>query len=169
MLAYYPESFITASRNMKTTIKNAKYTDLNKINELMGLSKGYWKYEPDFLKTFIKKFRLDLAYIKKNSVKLLYLNSSLAGFYSFCVNKEDLLMLDNFFLHPNYIGKGIGRILWEACCKTAKELKKNAFIICSDPHAEDFYLKLGCEKIGLQQSMLCPTRYLPILKYQLSG
>lgn len=92
----------------------------------------------------------------------------MVGFYSFCINDDNLLMLDHFFLHPDYIGKGWGRKLWEACCKTVVELNKSEFILCSDPHAEFFYLKMGCEKIGVQQSNLCPTRYLPILKYQIA-
>lgn len=152
----------------KITIKNASLFNIIKINQLMLLSKAYWQYESNFLNNFIKKFRVTPAYLKKNTVKLFYINKKLIGFYSFCTNDDNLLMLDHFFLHPDHIGKGWGEKLWESCCKTVVELNKSEFILCSDPHAEAFYLKMGCEKIGVQQSKLCPTRYLPILKYQIA-
>ncbi|HVE45045.1 MAG TPA: GNAT family N-acetyltransferase [Gammaproteobacteria bacterium] len=74
-----------------------------------------------------------------------------------------------FLLHPDYIGKGVGRMLWHACCQETKLQGRNEFIIWSDPHAENFYLKMGCEKIGVRQSPMMPDRYPPILKFNLSN
>jgi len=35
--------------------------------------------------------------------------------------------------------------------------------------AENFYLKMGCEKIGARQSPMMPDRYPPILKYKMKS
>jgi len=40
---------------MKMTIKDASSNDLNKINELLRLSKAYWGYDAEFLDRFMKK------------------------------------------------------------------------------------------------------------------
>lgn len=60
------------------------------------------------------------------------------GEINFGFNADGLFELDNFFLHPNFIGKGIGRMLWHACCQEAKNQGKKEFIIWSDPNAEKF-------------------------------
>ena len=76
--------------------------------------------------------------------------------------------VDNFFLHPDYIGKGWGKKMWELCCADAKQMGKTEFIIWSEPNAEKFYQRMGCIKIGERPSPMMPDRRPPIMKYTLS-
>jgi streptomycin 6-kinase len=152
---------------MNIRIKDASIDDLNQINHVLRSSKSYWGYDQNFLDLFMEKLGMTEEYLKKHTIKLFYVNNQLAGFYNFLINDEGLFELDTFFLHPNSIGKGLGRKLWHMCCKTAKEQNKDEFIIWSDPHAENFYLKMGCEKIGVRQSPMMPDRYPPILRFKL--
>ena len=154
---------------MKIKIKNAASNDLNKINELLRLSKAYWEYDAEFLDLFMKKLGITQNYMEQHTIKLFYIENNLVGFFNFSMNSENLFELDNFFLHPNYIGQGIGRKLWDACCQAAIEQGKDEFIIWSDPNAENFYLKMGCEKIGERQSPIMPDRYPPILKFKIKN
>ena len=87
--------------------------------------------------------------------------------YSFSRNKDNQLELDNFFLHPDYIGQGIRKIMWERCVESAKSHKDPFFILWSDPNAEGFYFKMGCEKIGARKSPMMPNRYPAIFKCNL--
>ncbi len=141
----------------------------NEINHLLRISKGYWGYDDEFLDSFIKKLGITTTYIDKHTIKLFKIDDRLAGFFNFIINDDGLLELDNFFLHPDYIGQGIGRKLWNACCQTAKELGKDKFILWSEPNAENFYLKMGCVKIGFRQAPLLPKRYSPLLKYKMQN
>lgn len=150
---------------MKTQVKNAVLSDLEKINTLLRQSKSHWGYDNDFLDRFMEKLGITQAYLQKHSIQLFYINDQLAGFFNFSFNAEGLFELDNFFLHPDYIGKGIGRKLWNACCQEAKKQNQNQFIIWIDPNAEPFYIKMGCQKIGVRQSPMMPNRYPPILKF----
>lgn len=151
---------------MKITIKKSQQTDLEAINQLLRLSKAYWDYDENFMDQFMQKFGVTVQYLQNNITELLYINNRLAGFYSF-IDKGNEFELDNFFLHPDFIGKGVGRKLWGACCDAAKTRGKSEFIIWSDPNAEPFYLAMGCVKIGTKKSPMMPNRYPPILKYQL--
>lgn len=152
---------------MKINITDAQPGNLGQINELLRLSKAYWGYDSDFLDRFMAKLGITHAYMQQHAIKLFYVDDHLAGFFNFSFNTDGLFELDNFFLHPNYIGKGIGRKLWQACCQEAKQQGENEFIIWSDPNAEPFYVKMGCEKIGVRQSPMMPDRYPPILKFKL--
>lgn len=150
---------------MQIDIKNATTKNLDAINTLLRASKAYWGYDEKFMNLFMQKLGISKSYLLKNKIKLLYLNGDITGFYNFILNNDGDLELDNFFLHPQYIGKGLGKKLWDACCQTAREYKKNEFIIWSDPNAEPFYNRMGCKKIGGRSSPIMPNRCPSVLKY----
>lgn len=149
------------------TCKTARLSDLNAIRRLMRASKAYWGYDEHFLDLFMKIIGIQSDYLQKYDIQLAYHDNEMIGFYNFILHDNNTLELDNFFLHPNYIGKGYGRKLWQYCCETAQQLGKNEFTIWSDPYAETFYLKMGCEKIGVKKSPMMPNRYPPVLRYKL--
>lgn len=154
---------------MSIIIKNAETKDLSSINQLMRLSKGYWGYNEEFLNRFIQKLGVTEEYLQNNITKLFYLDGKFIGIYSFIEEKTNTLVLDNFFLHPDYIKQGLGQELWKASCNTARELDYDEFILFSDPNAENFYLKIGCFKIGETPSPMLPNRVNPILKFKLKN
>jgi|688.fasta_scaffold225576_1 streptomycin 6-kinase len=146
--------------------RDACLHDLQEINHLLRISKAYWGYDEKFLDSFMEKLGITEDYMKKNNIQLFFLDNKLVAFYNFVSNPLEL-ELDNLFIHPNYIGKGFGRKLWEKCCEAAKLMGYYEFTIWSEPNAEDFYLKMGCIKVGVRQSPLMPNRYPPILKYKI--
>jgi streptomycin 6-kinase len=152
---------------MTINVKNATLNDIDLLNKLLCCSKSYWGYDEKFMNLFMEKLSITKNYLENNNVKIAFFDTSIAGFYSFSINSDGDLELDNFFLHPNYIGKGLGSELWNACCNTAKEYNKEFFIIWSDPNAEAFYLKMGCKKIGERPSPMMRDRNPPVLKYVL--
>ena len=144
---------------MNIEIKKAKIDDLDSINNLLRLSKSYWGYDEEFINKFMKKLCLTAEHLKETTTLIFYVDGKMAGFYGFLIDKDGTLELENLFLHPDYIGKNIGRKLWETCCDTAKSMGKSEFIIWSDPNAENFYIKMGCKKIGERKSPIMPGRY----------
>ena len=154
---------------MQISIKDATLNDLNQINEIMRVSKAYWRYESIFIDRFMEKFGITPKYLEHHLIKLFYIDNRLVGFYNFEINDDNLFELANFFLHPDFIGQGIGRKLWAACLQTAIEQNQDEFILWSDPNAENFYLKMGCEKIGVRQSPMMPDRYPAIFKFKIDN
>ncbi len=134
----------------------------------MRLSKAYWGYDKTFLDRFMKIIGIKADYLNNNNIKLVYLDDQLIGFYNFFRHTDHSFELDNFFLHPDYIGKGLGRKMWQFCCADAQQVGITEFIIWSDPNAENFYIKMGCQKIGERKSPMMPNRFPPILKYSLN-
>lgn len=146
--------------------RHATNDDLAKINELLRLSKGHWGYDKEFLDKFLYYLGLTPAYLHISTTRLLFVGDDLVGFYSL-VMKNGVLELDHLFVHPSFMRQGWGMQLWKECCNTVKELGKNEFTLWSDPHAEDFYNKLGCKKIGKAKSDLAPNRYLSVYRYKI--
>jgi streptomycin 6-kinase len=154
-------------RKMKYVLKQAAIEHIDNINTLLRLSKRHWGYDDDFLDRFMQGFNIKVPYLQQHDIKLVYLDNTLIGFFNFIINKDSALELDNFFLHPDYIGKGHGRQMWNLCCQYAEQLGFKDFIIWSDPNAEPFYKKMGCEKIGERPSPTMPNRFPPILQFKL--
>ncbi|MCR6104862.1 GNAT family N-acetyltransferase [Salipaludibacillus agaradhaerens] len=142
-------------------IRKAKPEDSDKLSHLAYKSKSYWGYSQDFL----KKCKDDLAvtgeYIEQNPVYLIEKDYKIIGFYSFALKNKQLEAL---FIDPDYIGKGIGKLLWFDLLDKAKELNLKEFTLESEPYAEGFYLKMGANKIGYTSSTVFPNRNLPLMK-----
>lgn len=152
---------------MKITTKSATLDQMDEINHLLRTSKAYWGYDDKFLDLFIQKIGITKAHLEDEHLnRVVYVDGKMAGFFNF-VYKNNCFELDNFFLYPEYIGKGLGRAMWKECCQLAKDQGEKEFVIWSDPDAESFYLKMGCEKIGVRQSPVAPDRYPPLLKFKL--
>lgn len=154
-------------RNM--TVRRATHSDLQAINEVMRLSKGHWGYDAAFMDAFMEKFSVNEDYLAQNTVRVFCQESALIGFFSFIVHSDHTFELDLFFLHPKQIGKGIGKVMWQECCRVAKDLGAKEFTLWADPQSEPFYAKMGCEKIGVKKSPFMPDRYPPVMRYKLSS
>lgn len=55
---------------MQISIKDATLNDLNQINEIMRVSKAYWKYESIFIDPFMEKFGITPEH---HLIKLFYM------------------------------------------------------------------------------------------------
>lgn len=142
---------------------------LRKLNDLMFISKQHWGYDAHFMKKFISQFGLTESYLAQGMTFIAFEHNTLIGFYSFCYHPNAQFELDNFFPHPDFIGRGKGRELWDACVQQATEYGVQQFILWTDPNAEPFYLKMGCVKVGERPSPLQPGRCPPILEYRIDS
>ncbi|QDQ02850.1 GNAT family N-acetyltransferase [Lysinibacillus fusiformis] len=147
--------------------RRAQIGDSSILSNIAYKSKAYWGYTEDFIQKCKDTDALTVTkeYIEKNSVYLVESDNEIVAFYSFDINEKKL---DALFIEPDYIGKGLGKIIWEHLLNKAKELELNEFTIDSDPNAEGFYLKMGAENIGSTPSTVFPDRSLPLMKVKVN-
>jgi len=142
-------------------IRKAMAEDSDLLSELAYKSKAYWGYSEEFLQKCKDDLTVTKEFIERNPVYLMESDNEIVAFYSFSLNEQKL---ESLFIDPNYIGKGLGRIIWEDLLYKAKTLKLKEFTLDSEPNAEGFYLKMGAENIGLTTSTVFPDRKLPLMK-----
>ncbi len=70
-----------------------------------------------------------------------------SAFYAMVVT-PDTADLDHLWVDPRFIGRGVGRQLFEHAVRTAREAEITSFTIESDPNAEGFYRRMGAVAIG---------------------
>lgn len=150
-------------------IRQAETEEAALLSNLAVRSKGYWGYDANFLSACRTEFELTITpeYITTHPVFILEQENQIIGFYSLC-GQGTQADLDNFFVAPDAIGYGYGKLLWQHAVKTAQAFGFSQILIECDPHAEGFYLAMGAQRIGEAPSSVRPGRILPLLRIDFS-
>ncbi|MCU4927217.1 GNAT family N-acetyltransferase [Bacillus cereus] len=143
-------------------IREALLSEANELSEFALQSKATWDYSEEFILACKEDLTITEEYIKNNFVYVLENDNAKIGFFSFLRNDK---ALDFLYIHPDYKGKGYGKILWEYVIEKVNELGLKSFTIDSDPNAKGYYLKMGAQLIGETPSTVFKGRVLPLLKY----
>jgi len=92
-------------------IKQAVINDNEILTEITKKSKAYWGYSEEQILKWNDSLTISKEYVETNYVFKLMDNDKTIGYYSYLIEKERNIMLDNLFILPEYIGKGFGEYL----------------------------------------------------------
>ncbi|MEG1024836.1 MAG: GNAT family N-acetyltransferase, partial [Flavobacterium sp.] len=129
-------------------------------------SKAFWGYSPEQIQEWDKNLTISQDYIKEHNVYKLTVNNLIIGYYSYVFKDEKEIELDNLFVLPEYIGKGLGKYLVLDFLSRIKDQKAERIILDSEPNAESFYSKMGFVKIGEFETSI-KNRFMPIMEMKL--
>jgi len=144
----------------------ARPEEADALSALALRSKAHWGYDAEFLEACRSELTFGADFIDSGEVRLVENGGGPIGFYSLVPWNSDV-ELGHLFVDPDYVRQGIGRLLWEDAVRRAVVLGYDRLIIESDPNAEDFYLKLGAERIGEVPSRARAGRFLPLMFFPL--
>ena len=147
-------------------IKQAIINDNEILTEITKKSKAYWGYSEEQILKWNDTLTISKEYVETNSVFKLMDNDKTIGYYSYLIEKERNVMLDNLFILPEYIGKGFGEYLMSDFLNRMKIEKFEKITLNSEPNAENFYLKFGFKKIGEFETSI-KNRFMPIMEMSL--
>ncbi|RXM48483.1 GNAT family N-acetyltransferase [Flavobacterium sp. YO12] len=147
-------------------IEKANITDNEILTSITKKSKAYWGYSAEQIQEWDKNLTISLDYIKEHNVYKLTVNNLIIGYYSYFFRDEKEIELDNLFILPEYIGKGLGKYLVLDFLNRIKDQKAERIILDSEPNAEDFYAKMGFVKIGEFETSI-KNRFMPIMEMKL--
>nr|WP_315151969.1 GNAT family N-acetyltransferase [uncultured Flavobacterium sp.] len=147
-------------------IEKASINDNEILTKITKKSKAYWGYSEEQIIKWNDNLTITEAYIETNSVFKLMNNDKIVGYYSYLIKEEKNVILDNLFILPEYIGKGLGKYLMTDFINRMKNGKFKKITLDSEPNAESFYLKLGFKKIGEFETSI-KNRFMPIMEMNL--
>ena len=103
---------------------------------------------PQVTKKALPLHEIDLSYLRGNACfEVLDAKEQLAAFLA-VVTRDTKLVLDNLWVRPDLIGKGIG---WRACehvFRWARERDRTEVWVVPDPPAVGFYERMGFSDTG---------------------
>lgn len=150
-------------------LRRPRTDEAARLTELALASKQYWGYSDDFIAACRAELRVtpDKLVAAQYRFKLLESAGDIAGFYCLEQHSDRHLEVEALFVAPEYVGCGVGKMLWLDLVACAQQFGAERLSITSDPNAEKFYLKMGAKRVSLIPSESIAGRTLPLLEFRL--
>ncbi len=148
-------------------IRKANPEDADVLTALSMRSKAHWGYDAAFMEACRESLRVPKDAIEKYLTYVVEDGDRVAGFFMLTEEEGCGHYLESMFVDPDFIGRGMGRLIWDKLIEVAKVEGIHEFILDADPHAEGFYQHMGAVRIGEHESSTFPGRMLPRMKVTL--
>ena len=160
--------------------RNALTNEADLLTQLTIDSKRYWKYPEEWIAIWTDDLTLSPEYIEKNMVVVAEQEEEVLGYISLIEHDKNHVVkieesiisggffLDNLFIRPTHIRKGIGEKLVAIAFDWCRERQIKQLYVYSDPYSRGFYEKTGAEYVGEVKSDNISGRTLPFLTYHIS-
>jgi GNAT superfamily N-acetyltransferase len=139
-------------------------------DQLTGIAlaaKRHWGYPERWIEIWLPQLTFSAEYFEANESWVAIVDSKPVAFYTLLDNNGNA-WIENLWVMPEYIGKGIGRELFLHAVKLARERGHRILQLEADPNAVRFYEKMGMHKIGERQSKVDgQPRSLPIMEMEI--
>ncbi len=151
------------NRKSRIEIIRAFPIDAATLTNIAFAAKRHWRYPERWIEHWRDALTITPDYIAANPVYAAVVDARIVGFYSINGAGEKLL-LENLWVLPEMLGRGIGRALVGDAVARAKKSGAKRIEIESDPNAEGFYLRMGARRSGERVTEIeGDRRELPIL------
>ena len=128
-------------------IRAAMETEAQALSALAMQAKAHWGYAGEALERWQAQLTLSPADIRGKPTFVATIEGEIVGFYSLLPSAQSW-DLDNFWVSPPFMRRGIGRALLEHALETAARAGAAEVTVDADPNAEAFYLQRGAVRRG---------------------
>ncbi len=133
-------------------------------------SKAHWGYDAAFMAATRAELTITEDRLREDAYIVVDTGPRTAPIAMYALSGSgDTLEVENFFIEPAHIGKGLGRQMMEHCKKLARAHGATALKLDADPHAAAFYAAMGFETAGESPSGSIPGRALPHMRLSLTS
>lgn len=122
---------------MEITKANAE--DHAVLTSITFQSKAYWGYSAAQMALWKEALTITATYILNHRVYKLVDGNRILGYYAYFLEKEDVVRMDNLFVLPEYIGRGLGSFLMRDFIARIQAENWLKVVLEAEPHAEKFY------------------------------
>lgn len=156
-----------SGRAAAALLRPARTEEAGPLTDLAHAAKRHWGYPAAWIDAWRDALTVTPAFIEANLVVVAEVAGTRAGFYALSVEEAEA-SLEHCWVHPYWMGRGIGRRLVRHAAQAAAEAGARDLIIESDPYAAGFYRRLGAEPAGqVRADVLGQRRELPRLRLAL--
>lgn len=150
------------------TIRLARLEEAEALSALKLRSKAHWPYSEAQMAAFAQVMAVtsETLHDPDSEAYVVEVDGALAG-YGRLAALDDGLYIDDLFIDPAYIGRGCGRALFDHMRDRAVAWGGHWLCVIADPHAVDFYARLGFVPAGEVDSEAIAGRRLPRMRLDL--
>ena len=152
---------------MKHLIVAARPEHAEVLTQITIAAKRHWNYPESWIQHWIPDLTISPEYISTHETWLAVVDDIPIGYYS--LKEEKTLWLDNLWVKPEAMGRGIGKGLFHHALERSRARGASILKIEADPNAQPFYEHVGARKVGENQrgEMDGQPRILPLMEIKL--
>lgn len=151
---------------MTSRIRRARPGEAEALRELAQRSKGHWGYDAAFLAAAAALWHMTPDDVAADEVWVLEIDGRPGGWHRVTLHAERA-ELEDLWLEPELIGRGLGRRLFEHAAAIARAAGAARLEWDADPYAQPFYQAVGGTTIGGTPSAIVGGRVLPRMRLDL--
>ncbi len=152
---------------MTISIRLAKPQEADVLSQIAIAAKGHWNYPQHWMELWRPQLTFAIEYFEQYESWLAEAEGMPIAFYTL-QDRDAIAWLDNLFVMPTYIGKGVGKQLFLHAVEVARGRGYKILQLEAEPNAIGFYEKMGMHRIGEHQYELDgQPRILPIMEMSL--
>ena len=138
------------------------------LTALCVRSKAQRGYDAEFMRRSVAALRVRSADIALGRVLVAVDGKDRAIGVASVIPEGESADLDLFFVDPPFMGRGMGRVLFEAAVRSARLFGARTLTILADPNAAAFYERMGARFLRNAPSDAIPGRSLPLYEYDIT-
>ena len=143
-------------------IRSWTAADEPRMREIACASKGYWGYDEERLRAWADA----LEYPAHREHWVAECDGAIAAYASLLPPDDGICELDDLWVEPAFIGRGIGTLLFARAAQRARELGADAVRLEAEPNAVGFNERLGARVAGSTTGSW--GRELPVMRLELA-
>lgn len=149
---------------MDYTISRALPVDAPQLKAIAVAAKAHWGYPAEWLARWATLFQVTEEYLAHQQAYKAIANEAIIGWHAVLV-RQPVAVLNDLWVAPAFMGKGVGRALFEHARHMAQQQGAVRLAIEADPYAVGFYQHMGATIVGEIQSAM--GRMLPLMEVRL--
>lgn len=166
-LDYYREKMTFALSQI--FIRRAKPQDAARLTEIAFAAKRHWNYPETWIESWRDALTVTPEFITAHETYSANADGVAVSFYALKPKSERMDLLHLWVL-PEWMGRGVGRLLFQHAIERTRAQGFRELEIESDPNAEGFYLKFGASRVGANIRTIGEVRReLPVLIYEIAS
>ena len=148
-------------------IRPADPKEADELTQIALAAKRHWGYPERWMEIWTPQLTFPPKYFEANESWVGVDNERTIAFYTLLDN-SGLAWIDNLWVLPEFIGKGVGKQLFDHAVELARGRGYKFLQLEADPNAVGFYEKVGMYEIGERHSEVeGRPRILPVMELKL--
>ena len=141
--------------------------EADSLSQIALSAKAHWGYPKHWMELWTPELTFSAQYFEENESWAAEVDDSPIAFYTL-QDKNGKAWLENLWITPEYIGKGVGKQLFNHAINRSRDLGYQTLQLEAEPNAIGFYEKMGMYTIGEHQYELDgQPRILPLMEMNL--
>ena len=140
-----------------------------RLREIAVAAKSHWGYDVAWVRRWAAEGDFSPAALRARDVWVAEANGRTVGWAALIRGGEpDTATLDDLWVEPEWIGKGLGSLLFRRAVERARELGAKRLEWEAEPNAVGFYERLGGRYVRDSERTMW-NRVVPVMALDLDG